>query len=445
MSELNRYYEILGLKPGASLAEVKQAYRALAKLWHPDRFAHDLRLKQRAEEKIKSLNEAYQQLKNYEPGTRRQATDRTQVSSKTARAEAYYDRGAENVKAGRYKAALEDLSIAIKLQPRYAQAYRYRGFVNSLLGFELGAEADLRKAAELGLGHRTATPRSPQAPESSDRSEPAASPQSAPTPESSPLWTCRQILTGHTDAVTTIALSCDGKLLASGSLDGTVQLWNLRTEKRIGTFADHTAAVRTIALSADGQMLASGSDDCAVKLWHLRSGSLLRTITGHFDAVTAVMISPDRQTLLSGGLDGALKLWHLNDGSLLRQFSEQSAAIGTAAISADGRKLVTCDRDQAIKLWDLPTGQLQRTLTWNASRTTPIAFCPDGVWLAFVSADQTVKLWNLQTDTLSHTFDRAAASVRSLAFSPIGNCWHWDVPIKRCSFGGCGLASCNRC
>ncbi len=60
--ELTEPYRVLGLKPGASVADVKAAHRDLAKVWHPDRFLHDLRLQQKAQEKLKEINEAYDQL-----------------------------------------------------------------------------------------------------------------------------------------------------------------------------------------------------------------------------------------------------------------------------------------------------------------------------------------------------------------------------------------------
>lgn len=62
MAETGKYYKILGIQPGASLDEIKEAYRDLAKVWHPDRFSHDLRLQQKAQEKLKEINEAYSYL-----------------------------------------------------------------------------------------------------------------------------------------------------------------------------------------------------------------------------------------------------------------------------------------------------------------------------------------------------------------------------------------------
>lgn len=172
MTELSRYYEILGLQVGALPAEVKQAYRELAKLWHPDRFS-DPRQKLRAEEEIKKINQAYQSLKSHQPepfippgpveapGTTPPASTpdsptppapSTRIyASGASAAEAFYEAGAEHVKAGRYQEAIANFSSAIMLSPTYAAAYRYRGFVYSLMGLELGAAADLRRAEALGL------------------------------------------------------------------------------------------------------------------------------------------------------------------------------------------------------------------------------------------------------------------------------------------------------
>jgi hypothetical protein len=67
---LNKYYELLGVAPGTSGRDLKEAYRDLAKVWHPDRFSHDPRLQQKAQEKLKEINEAYEQLTTGRAGRR---------------------------------------------------------------------------------------------------------------------------------------------------------------------------------------------------------------------------------------------------------------------------------------------------------------------------------------------------------------------------------------
>ncbi|WP_448573937.1 DnaJ domain-containing protein, partial [Trichothermofontia sp.] len=152
-TQIRSYYAVLELQPGASLTEIKHAYRQLVRTWHPDRFPHDAVLQKQAEAKLKVINEAYEQLRTYqspepEPTSPRPQTH-TQVTTQAGGAEAWYQRGVVLVKAGRYEEALEALTAAIRLDPNYARAYTFRGFINSLLGFELGATEDFQKAKHL--------------------------------------------------------------------------------------------------------------------------------------------------------------------------------------------------------------------------------------------------------------------------------------------------------
>ncbi len=441
MAELNQYYEILGLQPGASQADVKQAYRMLAKTWHPDRFAHDPQLKQQAEERFKDINLAYQRLKDYQPGATPTAPTKAPsapssrpsgVSSRPSGAEKLYEQGAENVKAGRYKDALDDFSAAIRLNPHYAEAYRYRGFVHSLLGFELGAEADLKKAKELGLGQsqgdNLASEFTQQARKwwGKGRSTPPPPPPPSSHPKASAhppvTWRCGQVLNGHRAGVTGIAISRDGKVLASSGSDGHIYLWNLRTAKLLTTLTGHSGPVHTIAISTDGQLLVSGSDDQTIKLWHVRTGEFIRTLAGHTGAVRAIAISPDRHLLVSGSQDGTVRIWNLSSGKLLYVLDEHAAPIWAVALSADGRMILSGGEDSTIKLHQLRTGELLRKLTSN---TTVFAAAMSSNNRHFITGDSNcqIKLWDdysLVTGSPVGAFAGHTGTIQAVAFSPDG-------------------------
>jgi tetratricopeptide (TPR) repeat protein len=143
-------YEILGLKPGASQIEVKQAYRKLVKLWHPDRFFVQQE-KQKAEERIKEINEAYNQLKHYQPIAANESSplNDTEIHIHRFDAEAFYELGRENVTKKMYTEAIANFTHAIRLNPKYIKAYKHRGLICSELGYEYRATADLNKAAQL--------------------------------------------------------------------------------------------------------------------------------------------------------------------------------------------------------------------------------------------------------------------------------------------------------
>ncbi len=169
-------YSILGLRIGASQDEIKQAYRDLVKIWHPDRFT-DVEQKLQAEEKIKQINAAYEKLKSIEVdssiksdpvpqpvnepakkepsksgnSTKQQNPEpfRTKISSRPSNPETFYNFGVEKIKLGEYEEAIAHFTRAIRLKPDYIEAYKSRGFACSVLGYENRAASDLSKAAQM--------------------------------------------------------------------------------------------------------------------------------------------------------------------------------------------------------------------------------------------------------------------------------------------------------
>ncbi|MGH1396925.1 MAG: J domain-containing protein [Trichormus sp.] len=159
--DINDAYEILGLKPGASQVEIKRAYRQLVKIWHPDRFTNSPQ-KQQAEAKIKQINAAYNLLKSETPTVTKPAAPTPQKSPNVSvnrwNAETFYNYGVESVEKGEYQEAIAYFTQAIRLNPRYIEAYKYRGLVCSQLGYEYRAASDLNKAAQLEGKIPQATP-----------------------------------------------------------------------------------------------------------------------------------------------------------------------------------------------------------------------------------------------------------------------------------------------
>ncbi|WP_152590674.1 serine/threonine-protein kinase [Nostoc sphaeroides] len=230
----------------------------------------------------------------------------------------------------------------------------------------------------------------------------------------------QRTFTGHSNGVTSIAVSPDGKTLASGSQDKTIKLWNLATGKLIRTLTGHSNLVNSVAFSRDGKTLASGSTDGSIKLWNLATGEQIRTLRGHSDSVISIAISPDGKTLASGNFDASVKLWNLANGEQIRTLTGHSFWVNSVAISPDGKTLASGSVDKTIKLWNLATGELIRTLTEHYIFVNSVAISPDGKTLASGSHDKTIKLWNLATGEQIRTLAGHSDSVFSVAISPDG-------------------------
>ena len=234
-----------------------------------------------------------------------------------------------------------------------------------------------------------------------------------------------ELLAGHTDRVTCVAFRPDGKTLASGSRDNTIQLWDTQARTRLKTLTGHTDTVLSVVFSADGTTLASGSKDNTLRLWDAQTGELQKTLTGHTNAILSVVFGPNGKTLASGGKDKTRRLWDVETGTLQKTLNliEHTEEILRMAFSPAGKTLGICDWgwDAPIRLWDVETGELQKTLKGQERDVVyDIAFSPDGKTLASAMDNGTVRLWHTQTGERHRILTGHKDIVFSVAFSPDG-------------------------
>jgi WD40 repeat protein/uncharacterized caspase-like protein len=226
------------------------------------------------------------------------------------------------------------------------------------------------------------------------------------------------VQTGHSGQVLSIAFTSDSKLMASGSVDKTIVLWDPATGNQLRTLKGHTAAVGPVAFSPDDKQLASGSADNTIKIWDVAGGGEKQTMAGHTLFVSSVAFSPDGKILASGSGDQTVKLWDVATGRELRTLAAGLPALAgipvSVAFSRDGKTLAT--GAQLVKLWDFRSGNEIRTIRVtesNAPMERPIAFSYDGTVLA--TAGGGVKLWDMATGNALRTLPGDA---QALSFSP---------------------------
>lgn len=214
-----------------------------------------------------------------------------------------------------------------------------------------------------------------------------------------------------------MALSPNG-LLASGSGDKTIRLWDTATGTLQLIIEGHSNWVRSVAFSIDGRLLASGSDDRTVRLWNMATGALQQTLEGHSDSVESVALSSNG-LLASGSGDRTVRIWNIATGTLQLILEGHSNRVHSVAFSTDGRLLASGSGDKTIRLWDTMTGALRRTFKGHSGSVQSVAISCNGL-LASGSSDRTIGLWSTATGAVQQSFEGHCGSVESVAFSPDG-------------------------
>ncbi|PGH33420.1 hypothetical protein GX50_03809 [[Emmonsia] crescens] len=226
-----------------------------------------------------------------------------------------------------------------------------------------------------------------------------------------------QTFQDHSDWVRGVVFSPDQRLIAFGSVDRMIRLWDWTTGILLQTFKGHSGAVWAVTFSPDGRLITSASEDETVKFWDRNTGKLLRTLTGHSHWVWTLAFSPDGKVLASGSVDWTVRLWDPSTGALLGNFEGHSGAVWAVGFSPDGKTVVSASEDKTIIFWDRETGQPLQTLKGHSDRVRAAVFSPDGKMIASASEDRTVKLWNTTTGKLLQTLEGHLGRVRSVTFS----------------------------
>lgn len=283
-----------------------------------------------------------------------------------------------------------------------------------------------------------------------------------------------KIFKGHSNGV--MCVKFDDSILATGSYDATVKIWDIESGECIRTLTGHTSGVR--ALQFDDQKLISGSMDGTLKIWNWRTGTCLSTLTGHTDGV--VSLHYDGCLMASGSVDKTIKIWNFMDKSCttLRGHSDW---VNSVRIDTASRTVLSASDDMTVKLWDLDTktvirtfeghvGQVQQVIPItisqddddDAPRSSPSAPTPifsdpnrpqPPSHILTAALDSTMKIWDVSTGKCLKTlfghvegiWAAAADTLRLVSGAQDRMVKVWDARTGRCQRTVTGHAGAVTC
>jgi RNA polymerase sigma factor (sigma-70 family) len=226
-------------------------------------------------------------------------------------------------------------------------------------------------------------------------------------------------LTGHTDSVTSLAFSPDNRLLASGSQDRSIRLWDLTADDPRSTIlGGHDKGVTALAFVPTAEnILASAGIDGTIKLWDIVTGRRLATLPGGSGPILALSAAPDSKTLASGALDGSVTIFDIASRKALHRLTGHGDRVTSVCFSPRGKLLASASWDTTVRIWDPVTFQQRAVLMGHSAPVLCLGFSPDGTLLASGSQDQSVRIWHANGGVEWAVLEGPAAKINAITWS----------------------------
>ncbi|HPQ35854.1 MAG TPA: caspase family protein, partial [Tenuifilaceae bacterium] len=248
---------------------------------------------------------------------------------------------------------------------------------------------------------------------------------------------------GYKDLISSMAFSPDDKFLIGGGYKGDVFVWNIETGAITYRLQGHKKKITSVDVSSLG-IIASGSEDKKIVLWDLANGSIIQTLDSKGDEITCVNFSADGMKLASGNEDGTVNLWEGKTGALITSMvdtDKKAGAIQKLSISPDGEIILSASSNGKIVAWSTSTALKINEFNIKKGDVMDMKYSPDGRYIAIGVGGKGFQVLNAETGALVFQSEKLDDKVYSLAFSTDGkyliNCdftdklYQWDITMLR--------------
>lgn len=270
----------------------------------------------------------------------------------------------------------------------------------------------------------------------------------------------RMKLSGHKSNLETVLFAPNGKWVATGGTDKTINLYMCDTPNfgaKIFSFEGHFATVNALAFSRNSKFLISGGKDFMVMVWDAETATSLQKFSGHTDIVTAVCMDAGMRLVFSSSLDGTIRMYDMKEplksrtikydapindfiltpdnrfilaalqngkivktdlmGKVLLTLTGHAGSVNCIDLSINKTTLVSGSDDKTIKIWDLTNGKEVKTLSGHGWKVTSLELSKNGKYLASGCNDGETKLWDMESYNNMQTYASMGNNVRCVSFA----------------------------
>jgi len=219
-----------------------------------------------------------------------------------------------------------------------------------------------------------------------------------------------QVIEGHSLRIVSLTVPLDEKWLISRGDDGLIKVWERSSNNKYRLFQAIEAGSSLdspLTLSSDGEMLFSGGDGCRIRVWvRGKDNKYLQNqiIDGQIHLVSSLALSPDNNLLFSGGDNGAIKIWERNNEYQFNQIQiiqRHTNSVSSLALSSDGKWLFSGGYDKNIVIWTRRPGnrfQVTQVIEGHSDSVSCLALSLNEKWLFSGGYDKVIKVWERGED-----------------------------------------------